>query len=448
MSDFNLELDNIQNLFIEKLMESLAIPSLMNVGEDGTLFGKEIQRCLEETIKLAEELGFKTFIDKEGYYGYAEIGKGEELVGVLGHLDVVPPGDLSKWNTNPFVPTIKDGKLYARGAQDDKGPTIAALFACKALMNTGHEFNRRVRFIFGTDEENLWRGIAKYVEREEIPTMAFTPDGAFPIVYAEKGLFQYFIKGENKLGLELTLGDAMNSVPSIAKYDGNKLTEVKAELDKLGFKYNDFNNYIEVVGESVHSKDAHKGTNAIIRLLIAMKNAGFVSEEISFLTDVIGEDAHGTNIFGVLEDEPTGRITINVGKIDFKRGESEIGIDIRFPVVATNKEEVTNMLSESVKSYSLVLEEYDYLRPVYMPLDCELVENLLDIYQEISGDTETRPIASGGATYSRAMENCVAFGPNFPNRPKTEHQPNEFIELEYMKKAMTMYGEAIKRLTK
>ncbi len=98
------------------------------------------------------------------------------MLGILGHLDVVPPGKLADWEREPFDPVEKDGMMYGRGTQDDKGPMVAAMFAVKALMDAGVKFNKRVRFIFGTDEETLWRCINRYRENEEMPSMGFSPD--------------------------------------------------------------------------------------------------------------------------------------------------------------------------------------------------------------------------------------------------------------------------------
>lgn len=63
-----------------------------------------------------------------------QVGQGDELLAILCHLDVVPAGDLSNWETLPFEATIKNDHLVGRGVQDDKGPSMAALFAVKALM--------------------------------------------------------------------------------------------------------------------------------------------------------------------------------------------------------------------------------------------------------------------------------------------------------------------------
>ena len=142
------------------------------------------------------------------------------MLGIVGHLDVVPPGKLSDWLRDPFDPAEKDGTLYGRGSQDDKGPVVASLFAVKALLDAGVKFNKRVRFIFGADEETLWRCINRYKEKEETPTMGFSPDARFPLIYAEKGLLQFTLEGKNQTDLRFSGGSAFNAVPDAMFYDG------------------------------------------------------------------------------------------------------------------------------------------------------------------------------------------------------------------------------------
>ena len=123
-------------------------------------FGQSILEVLKECLTLFQEEGFETFIDPEGFYRYAEIGEGEEIFGVLCHLDVVPAGDVSLWHTPPFEGIVENETIYGRGVQDNKGPTNAALYAVKAILDVGLTLNKKIRFIFGTDEENLWRCMA------------------------------------------------------------------------------------------------------------------------------------------------------------------------------------------------------------------------------------------------------------------------------------------------
>ena len=400
---------------------------------------------LEEMIDICKELGFRTYIDSEGYYGYAEIGSGEKLVGVLGHLDVVPPGDLSKWENEPFKPVIKDGKYYGRGAQDDKGPTLAAIYALKTLLDCGFKLKYRVRFIFGTDEENLWRDMPKYVEKEEIPTVGFTPDSKFPLIYSEKGLLQCKLIAKNESGLVFKGGDAFNSVPSNIIVPKNE--ELMKVLLELNYEFKDKDEVIEIVGKSVHAQVAETGINAINRYMHALTKLGKETKSGKFITEnLIGYD-FAEPIFELVKDEHSGELKFNVGKIEFTEENEILMIDMRIPVTY-DKEKIVETLSRKAKEYGFEYIQHDYLKSIYVPLDSELITTLMSAYQEITGDMESQPVASGGATYARAMNNCVAFGCVLPGSPKTEHQPNEYIILDDIKKAMKIYMKAFEKCNK
>ncbi|RKJ18011.1 M20/M25/M40 family metallo-hydrolase, partial [Butyricicoccus sp. 1XD8-22] len=92
------------------------------------------------------------------------------------------------WTYPPFKGEVVDGKLYGRGAIDDKGPTIASLLALKMVKDAGIKLNKRVRMIIGTDEESGFRCVDRYFEKEEMPTIGFAPDADFPLINAEKGI--------------------------------------------------------------------------------------------------------------------------------------------------------------------------------------------------------------------------------------------------------------------
>lgn len=439
------KLENNFSEFLNNLDRVVSIPSYYQEDSTKYPFGENIQKVLEEMIDICKELGFRTYIDSEGYYGYAEIGSGEKLVGVLGHLDVVPPGDLSKWENEPFKPVIKDGKYYGRGAQDDKGPTLAAIYALKTLLDCGFKLKYRVRFIFGTDEENLWRDMPKYVEKEEIPTVGFTPDSKFPLIYSEKGLLQCKLIAKNESGLVFKGGDAFNSVPSNIIVPKNE--ELMKVLLELNYEFKDKDEVIEIVGKSVHAQVAETGINAINRYMHALTKLGKETKSGKFITEnLIGYD-FAEPIFELVKDERSGELKFNVGKIEFTEENEILMIDMRIPVTY-DKEKIVETLSRKAKEYGFEYIQHDYLKSIYVPLDSELITTLMSAYQEITGDMESQPVASGGATYARAMNNCVAFGCVLPGSPKTEHQPNEYIILDDIKKAMKIYMKAFEKFNK
>ena len=435
--------NQVKDEFLTSLKTLISYPSVLNEGQNGTPFGQAIQDVLEKTLEICRGLGFTTYLDPKGYYGYAEIGQGAELLAVLCHLDVVPSGDEADWQTPPFEATIKGGWIFGRGVQDDKGPSMAALYAVKALLDSGVEFKKRVRFIFGTDEETLWRCMGRYNELEEQAAMGFAPDSSFPLTYAEKGLLQVKLHGPGSDQLELEAGAAFNVVPGKASYQGELLEQVVAGLQAASFDYEQIDHQVTVLGLPKHAKDAAEGVNAIVRLATVLQPLQ-AHPALAFIAEAVGEDATGSRLFGDVSDEPSGRLSFNIAGLTLNSEKSEIRIDIRIPVLA-DKDQLVAKLAEIAGRYQLDYEEFDYLAPLYVPKDSELVSTLMAIYQEKTGDTSPA-MSSGGATFARTMPNCVAFGALFPGAEQTEHQANERASLDDLYRAMDIYAETIYRL--
>ncbi len=434
----------IQGEMISALVELLKIPSVMDEMYELRPFGQEIDNALKKTLEICERIGFKTYYDPEGYYGYAEYGAGTDMIGILGHIDVVSEGDSQNWKHSPFVGEITAGKIFGRGAIDDKGPLIAAIYATKALIDANITFNKRVRIIIGTDEETAWRGICRYVAKEELPTMGFTPDSNFPVVYAEKGLLQFKLKSDKKSDLRVKGGTAMNAVPESAVYLGDHIYKLEKALKKLGFDHELENEEVYVIGKSAHSAKPSAGINAIVRMAEGLKQIGIQSSVINFLTEKVGFTYHGEQIFGSLRDEPSGDLTMSVNQIDLSAFGEMIGIDMRIPVLI-DKKFIVDGLKRVAEKYGLEYEEVDYLAPLYMARDTKLIQTLVKVYEEETG-LDGDPISTGGATYARAMPNIVAYGPTFPGQEKVAHQADEYIEINAMVKCAQIYAKAIEKL--
>lgn len=432
-----------QKAAVKTLERLISVPSYNQPVEEGAPFGKGIRNALDEMMKICDELSFKTYEDPDGYYGYAEVGSGDKIFGVICHLDTVPAGDLGKWKHNPFKGTVINDAVYGRGSQDDKGPGIAALYAVKALMDQGYHFNQRIRFIYGTDEEILWRGIAEYNKKEAPIDSGISPDAEFPLIYAEKGLQQSYLVGPGTDQLKLNLKNAFNAVPDSAVYDGPKQDEVKVALDKHGFEYTSDDNSITVIGKSVHAMMAPKGTNAVLRLAIALDDV-FDFKPLDFIGKLFKEGATGSNVLGDVRDE-SGQLTFNISSLEINENETRMQIDLRIPVTI-DRDNLLAKLSKQVAAYDLKYVHFDYLAPLYVPKDSKLVRTLMKVYKEQTGDVDAEPQISGGATFARTMNNCVAFGGMLPTTPDYMHQANEQWPLSDMYKAMEIYAQAIKKL--
>ena len=184
----NSSLTNEEYEFLEKLIsiESTGA-SPVDDKEFGTLpYGSKPFEALHYFLDDASKAGMRTGTI-ENRVGWVEFGpEGADLIGIVCHLDVVPSGE--GWKTSPFKLTLDDGVLYGRGIVDDKGPACAAYFAMRRLMNEGFTPSKRIRLILGTDEERTCSCVETYAEKGEIPSFAITPDGEFPVIYAEKGI--------------------------------------------------------------------------------------------------------------------------------------------------------------------------------------------------------------------------------------------------------------------
>ena len=405
-------------------------------------FGKGVQQALETVLGIADKLGFETTIDPDGYYGYAEAGAGEQMLGVLGHIDVVPADDLEAWNTPPFELTEADGMFFGRGVTDDKGPVLASLYALKILLEHGAIPDKRIRFIFCTNEESLWQGVEKYIENEEHPTFGFTPDADFPLIFAEKGLVEYNLVANDAETVDLVGGTAFNA--SAAKASVPYSQSIADAMDNLGYEYEIDADRLVAIGKAAHAMVPEEGVNAILRLAEALTKTGETGSMLNFLTEK-ARDPFARDIFGDVTDSVSGQLKFNVGLADFQPGTQTVGIDIRFPVTY-EKARVDQALQDAAEPYGVHVEQFDYLPPVYIDVQTPFVQSLLQAYREVTGDEQTQPISTGGATFARSMDNIVAFGALMPGAPKTEHQANERAVIADIKTAIQIYIRAFELL--
>lgn len=178
------KIDEIEDQMIEAIKSIVRIDSVKGDAEEGKPFGKGVNDALQATLKLCEELGFETE-NVDGRMGIAKYGEGEDYIGVIGHLDVVPVGD--GWKHEPFGAEEVNGRIFGRGILDNKGPVLSCLFALYVLKELKIKLNRPVWILFGTDEESGFEDLEYYLTKKKPPVMGWTPDCKYPVVYAERG---------------------------------------------------------------------------------------------------------------------------------------------------------------------------------------------------------------------------------------------------------------------
>ena len=148
---FKDEVKKYEEDLISDLFELLKINSYLKEEKSKEYpFGIGPRRALDKILSFGKRDGYKVK-NVGNVSGHIEIGEGDELFGILGHVDVVPANP-DEWESDPFNPEVRDGKIFARGVLDDKGPTMAAYYAIKILDNLNVKWNKRVRLIVGTDE--------------------------------------------------------------------------------------------------------------------------------------------------------------------------------------------------------------------------------------------------------------------------------------------------------
>ena len=465
---FENYINNLKDDIVKETCNLINIPS---VSEETNIidmpFGRYAKEALEYILELGNKLGFKTK-NVDGYCGYIEFGEGDKLLGIIGHLDVVPSGD--GWNTPPFNATIKDGKIFGRGAIDDKGPVIASLYAMKAIKDN-IKLNCRVRLILGINEEKAWKCIEHYKEVEELPSISFSPDADFPCIYAEKGISTIYIKDDynkysnfpikisnidcnnnainvvpKKCDITLDIDTSRISVSDVTNIIDENIKELKSDINYLVE-----NNSITLHSTGVQAHSAHPelGKNAISPMLNLLNRIfmhfKYNIKLFEFFEKCIGTEFHGKSLGIDFEDE-SGKLTLNVGNLKFYENHLQIGINLRIPI-HTTIDTVANLIDLECKKYFLDTYVAGRQNPLYVPKDNYLVKTLCNIFNKKT-NSNADPIAIGGGTYARAFKNCVSFGANFPGDIDMCHQANEFVSIDKLMLACKIYADAIYELAK
>ncbi len=381
---------------IENTQKLIQIPSVIAPSNNPLHpFGEPINDALEYMLNLGKSLGFRTK-NIDGYCGYIEFGEGKELVGIIGHLDVVPEGE--DWTYPPFGGTIANNRIYGRGSIDDKGPVISSLYAMKAVMDTCH-VQKRVRLILGLNEENDWKGIHYYKKKEESPSVGFSPDADFPCIYSEKAILTSYLKMDYTPFLKEDIiikeidayNNPINVVPKICSVIlkinplkismENFLQNLKTVLQSHPFEidvYKIDENEVKLTSHGIASHAAHPelGTNAISRLIIVLSKIfcfyDIKIELLDFFASYIHTEYYGESLNINFEDE-SGKLTLNVGDFYFKNNQLQIGMNLRIPVTV-NMIDIGNSFIQCTSQYLNVdFDTIDYKPALYIPKENKLV---------------------------------------------------------------------------
>lgn len=456
-------LEKYRPRLISNLQDMVRIRSVGSTPLEGKPFGEGVHQALNLALETASSLGFRA-VNRDGMIGYAEYGSGKEMVAVLGHLDVVPEG--KGWTYPPFGAEIHDGKMYGRGTTDDKGPTVASLWALKILSDEGHRLSRRIRIIFGTNEESGFRGIKWYAANEEAPVAGFTPDIPEGIVHAEKGGLHIRIDvpiGANDTTrlVSFQAGEAVNIVPDRceAVFAGDpRVLDDWAEVLRgavgampLGGEvlFEKGALTVRAFGKAAHASLPENGENAIAalcRLIDATPPPGGPFEAFKILSGLLGDPRFGSSLGIAMSDDVSGPLTCNPGLASFSKDVLSVSLDIRHPVTIKG-DLVAERLKERLAPLGLVPVETSRYSPLFVPKDSPLIRDLSEAFFEATGK-HPEVMAIGGGTYAKALPNVVAFSPFPSGLMDLAHQADEHIGIEDLLSSVLVLKTAMLKLAR
>ena len=417
------------------LMDFIRIPSVSSDHEN-------VVKALHFALDLAEKYGFETESFLDDQVGMIRMGTGDETLGILTHVDVVPPGDTADWDTDPFEPVIKDNRMYGRGTIDDKGMIVASLYAMRAVRELGLPMYKKVELIMGTQEEVQWVDMDAYVKEYPLPDYGFTPDGEYPICNIEKGnvdqLMEFDVKDETEpegLYLKgLDIGIANNVVPGKAKAILSNGEEIVA------------------AGKAVHSCQPERGNNAIFILKDELKAMGVASNKLMKLLEAVSEDLSdpfGSKVGLYSEDEYymgefVHRNAFSPTIFKAEDGIATLNVNLRFPY-GEEAENIRAKLDAWAAKNGGKTVKFSSLPAVFVSKERPFLKVFAEAYEDVSPFENEFTLAYGGS-YAKAMPNIVSWAPLFPGEEDTCHEPNEYIDLDNMLMSAEIFAESIGRI--
>ena len=442
----------------QQLCQLLSYPSVeAPPAGPGAPFGRAIAAALEHTLELAASLGLAT-ANSEGYFGTADLaGQTQETIGVLSHLDVVP-ANANDWQTPPFEPQVCAGRIYGRGALDDKGPLIASLYAGIALREVlPQPLTKTVRFMFGCNEESGFACLKYYLQHHQPPACGFSPDAEFPLIIGEKGICHFSLSNtwEDSPGAPLrltkiTAGSAVNIVPASAEatieLNGAPLPAAGADIcctceGNLC--------HIKASGKAAHASTPEEGENALARLLAFLAQLPLAPQGaahyVRSLAQLFADSRWGASL-GVAGADELSRLTVIPSVLELNTNSGMLRCDMRFPVTHRG-EDYQQKLAQIANAHQLQLQILECQEPMYAGEGDPTAAKLLQAYRDYTGDF-SEPLVIGGGTYAKALPGFLAFGPEFAHTPKLCHQANEYISCQDLLDAAKIYSRAIYALAR
>ncbi|SHJ88262.1 succinyl-diaminopimelate desuccinylase [Anaerocolumna jejuensis DSM 15929] len=452
---------------IGRIVNICSVSDIEELQEMQSPFGEGCRFVLDEMLAIGKDLGFQT--ENYNYYCgriYYEKRKSiENSITIWGHLDVVPAGD--DWEYEPYEMTVEGDYLIGRGVQDNKGPTIGALYALLYLKEAGIPMNTPVSLMVGCSEETGMQDIDYYIKNYKQPAFSIVADCGFPVCYGENGIIN--IELQTRLGnkdiLAFHAGSTSNSIPETATIILKKscITAQKKEHLKASklLLIEEERNQIKLTakGKSAHVCMVHDSKNAIGILVKELLRLDLLPEEEKALkgVELLSKDAYGiaANLWD--RNYSLGQLTGGATMIRYENSVLTVSVDYRYPIltngIISDGKELLDSLKVLSREAGFTCIVRKHLPPSYIPANKPLIQELTKVYQEVSG-LANPPYTMGGTTYTRKLKNAIGYGMALPDKQILRrkqghgdfHQPDESLHIGELMEGIVIYIKALLKL--
>jgi succinyl-diaminopimelate desuccinylase len=309
-------------------------------------------------------------------------GRGKGTVWIVAHTDTVPAGDLQDWDTDPFDPVVKDGRVYGRGTEDNGQAVISAMFAAK-FFPKGSLSKMSIGVAYVADEETSSRMGIEYL--------------------IKKG---YFSK------------DDVFIVPDWGTPEGDLIDVAEKNLIWLQF---------DIVGKSTHGSTPEKGVNAL--------RVG-----ANFITDLLAEfekkfpNKNDMFIPSISTFEPT-KCSGTVMNVNTIPGNFEFSLDIR-AVPEYRLDDIAAVAKRVAKEYEdktgakiSISEIQRHTSGQASAISGKVFDSLMDSIESVTG-IKPRPVGVGGATCANFFRKEGYDAYVWQHGGGTLHGPNEYVVVD------------------
>lgn len=414
--------------YLDDLFRLLKQPSIsaQNLG---------MAECVGVLTELMEGAGITTKVfETEGHpivYGEVISPDNDFTILIYGHYDVQPPEPYEDWLSPPFEPEIRNGKIYARGAGDNKGQLMAQILAVKTLLETNGELPVNVKMVFDGEEESLSKNFEPFVENNKDLLKAdvvYTSDGPLH----NDGTPMVMLGCRGMLYVELEAEGAVRD-----NHSGNKGGIAPNPAWTLIHLLESMCTPEGTVLIDGFYQDVRKPSNFELGLL---KKLPFDSKEAAKVVGLSVLNMEGEEYYRKLSLEPTFNIsgfTSGYGGEGAKTiipSKAKAKLDIRL-VVDQHPDHIFERLSSHVKNHSpgVKVKCLGKVEPSRTPADLDVVQTII---QAISKSYKRDPIVMPaiGATFPDYVFTKILGLPSvlvpYANADENNHSPNENMKVE------------------